>query len=335
MLRAGLYPRFVKKIIMETNQSFQFLSGFLQYWKVMLYSLPLTVCLYEPLVAQDVEQTRLDSLTGYTQTIYFSPGNKERADGIAKFMDGAGDYFQQHLQFKPRVRMFVLAPQHWKQYATFPVYGMPHNIDHIRLAIAANDNPFWQSFLPPLDQLPAPLAERIKLAYGKTDGSYSMQPFFDLLALHEMGHSYHAQAGLKMHRKWMGELFVNIMLHTYIAEKQPELLPALETFPEMVVGAGSAAYKYTSLADFEAIYDDAGKGMTAKNYGWYQSHLHHAAKMIYNAGGPEVIQQLWKALKTHQQPTADEAFATMLQREVHTAVANVYLKWNQPGQWNN
>jgi 23S rRNA-/tRNA-specific pseudouridylate synthase len=39
-----------------------------------------------------------------------------------------------------------------------------------------------------------------------------------LLALHEMGHSYTAQAGLKMHRYWMGELFVNIILHTFKAQ---------------------------------------------------------------------------------------------------------------------
>ena len=53
----------------------------------------------------------------------------------------------------------------------------------------------------------------------------------------------------------MGELFVNIMLHTYVAEKQPELLPALETFPNMVVGGGTADYKFTSLNDFEELYN--------------------------------------------------------------------------------
>lgn len=102
-----------------------------------------------------------------------------------------------------------------------------------------------------------------------------------------------------MQRKWMQELFVNIILHTYVAEKEPQLLPALETFPNMVVGAGTAEYKFTSLADFERLYESMGMG--AKNYGWYQSKLHVAAKNIYNAGGPRVMKKLWVALKKHQE----------------------------------
>ncbi len=152
-----------------------------------------------------------------------------------------------------------------------------------------------------------------------------MMPFFVLLGLHELGHSYTSQAGLKMHRHWMGELFVNIMLHTYVAEKQPGLLPALEAFPEMVVGAGTAEYKFTSLEDFERLYQTLGMG--PKNYGWYQSRFHSAAKEIYNAGGKEVLNKLWKALRLHQEELSDIEFADMLAREVHQSVADVFLKW--------
>lgn len=271
----------------------------------------------------------LEQLTGYSQTYYFSPGCKERADKIAAFIENAVSYFRKEIAFTPKTTLFILAPQHWEQYARFPVYGMPHNLDYYRLAVASEDNPFWKSFLPSLEQLPPALVERIQNAYRQTDGSYSMQPFFDLLALHEMGHSYHAQAELKMHRKWLSELFVNIMLHSFVAEKQPELLPALETFPEMVIGAGSSEYRYTSLVDFENNYDDAGKGMTSKNYGWYQSNFHHAAKQIYNAGGSRVVKELWIALKEHQQEMKDNELVDMLRKEVHPSVADVYLKWNQ------
>jgi hypothetical protein len=170
------------------------------------------------------------------------------------------------------------------------------------------------------------MVTEVKKAYGKPDGTYSMMPFFDLLALHEMGHSYTSQAGLKMQRNWMGELFVNIMLHTYIAEKQPELLPALEVFPNMVVGGGTAEYKFTNLEDFERLYPTLGMG--PKNYGWYQSRLHSAAKDIYNAGGKIVLIKLWKALLKHQEEMKDEELVNMLAKEVHPAVADVYRKWD-------
>lgn len=255
--------------------------------------------------AQDTAQTAarpfpLEELKGYTQSFYYSPGHETRAKNMAVFMENAGNYFQKEIGFTPKTKLYILAPQHWKDVAAKPlhdVYGFPHNIDHVRLAIAAEDNDFWRSFLPSADLLPPPMAAQLKKAYGKPDGSYSMMPFFDLLALHEMGHSYTSQAGLKMHRNWMGELFVNIMLHTYVAEKQAELLPALIAFPDMVLGAGTAEYNFTSLEDFEKLYPTLGMG--PKNYGWYQSKLHSAAKDIYNAGGKKVLKKLWEALKKH------------------------------------
>ena len=286
-------------------------------------------------IAQQTDTTSrpfpLEELKGFTQTYYYSPGREERAKSIATFMEDAGKYFEQEIMFKPKTVFYILAPEHWKDFLPkllHDVYGFPHNIDHVHLAVATDDNDFWRSFLPPVEQLPKPLAAQVTKAYGKSDGSHSMMPFFDLLALHEMGHSYHAQAGLKMHRKWMGELFVNIMLHTYVAEKQPELLLALETFPNMVLGAGTAEYQFTSLEDFERLY---APGMSPKNYGWYQCKFHSASKDIYNSGGKRVLQKLWNALKKHQEEMTDEDFANMLKKEVHTSVANVYLNWNKPG----
>lgn len=272
----------------------------------------------------------LQELKGYSQTFYCSPTVGERAKTIASLMEKAGDFFQDELNFTPNTVLYILAPQHWKQFAAEPIhdtYGFPHNIDESHLAIAAEDNDFWRSFLPPVDQLPTTLAEQIKLAYGKDDGSYSMMPFFDLLALHEFGHSYTSQAGLKMQRNWMSELFVNIMLHTYVAEQQPELLIALETFPNMVVGAGSSEYEFTSLEDFERLYNTLGMG--PKNYGWYQCKLHSAAKDIYNSGGKTVLNKLWVALKEHQEDMSDEEFLSMLNTEVHPSVANVYVNWDE------
>ena len=116
------------------------------------------------------------------------------------------------------------------------------------------------------------------------------------------------------------------MLHTYVAEKQPELLPALEAFPNMVVATGTSEYKFTSLEDFERLYPTLGMG--PKNYGWYQSKLHVASREIYNSGGKKVLKQLWTALKKHQQKMTDEEFIDMLKKEVHPSVANVYVNWN-------
>ena len=240
-------------------------------FSIITFLFLFNVCFAQQSAKPAADSIAMEELTGYTQTIYYSSGYEKRAKDIARFLEDAGKYFQQQIGFTPKTKLYILGPSDWKYFAAKPlldVYGFPHNLDHERLVIAAEDNDLWRSFLPPVNQLPAEMAIQVKQAYGKKDGSYSMMPFFDLLALHEMGHSYTAQAGLKMHRNWMGELFVNIMLHTYIAEEQPELLPALEAFPNMVVTGGSAAYTFTSLEDFEKLYSTMGMG--PKNYGWYQ-----------------------------------------------------------------
>lgn len=271
---------------------------------------------------------QLERLEGTSQTYFYSPQHHSRAEAIAAFLENAARFFQQELGFTPHTELYILAPEDWQQVAAPPlkeVYGFPHNIDEVRLAVAAEDNDFWRSFLPAVAGLAPELAGRVRQAYGKADGSFSMMPFFDLLALHELGHSYSSQAGLKMQRHWMGELFVNLMLHTYIAEERPELLPALEVFPGMVVAAGTDEFEFTGLADFERLYSSMGMG--PKNYGWYQSKLHLAAGDIYRAAGKEALTRLWAALKAHQEEMTDEELAAMLEREVHPSVAEVLLQW--------
>jgi hypothetical protein len=123
----------------------------------------------------------------------------------------------------------------------------------------------------------------------------------------------------------MGELFCNIFLHTYIAENEPECLPALTVFPDMVVGAGSSAYPYTFLKDLETHYTAIAQNHP-RNYGWYQSKLHIAARNIYDAGGASVSKLLWPALKEKKQLN-DQELNKLFSLKVHPSVADVMLKW--------
>lgn len=288
----------------------------------------LVLAIVIPIISYAVNKDSLVLLPGYSTSVYYSEGHKARAVDIAARCDKAISYMGYLLSFEPQVKLLILSKAQWNEYTTFAVYGMPHYNDSATLIVAAEDNEFWQSFIPPIDQLPAALTTQVIQAYKAPDGQLSMMAFFDLLALHELGHAFHQQGGLTMQRKWMGELFSNIFLHTYIAENEPGQLTALQVFPEMVVSGGAGDFKYTTLAQFENDYDAIGS-QAPRNYGWYQCRLHVAAKNIYNAGGTEVLKKLWAALKKHPEKMSDEAFAKMLMKEVHPAVANVYLKWDK------
>jgi hypothetical protein len=271
----------------------------------------------------------LVALDGYKTKVYFSKGNDERAKTVAKRMDKVLEFYNKVIAYEPEVTLLILDPTDWPKHTTFPVYGMPHYDDKRNLLIIASENnDFWKSFIPPVDLLPKELADKIKTTYVDETGSLTMQPFFDLLAIHEIGHAYHFQAGLNVQRMWMGELFCNILLHTYIAENEPEQLPALAVFPQMVIAAGKEEYKYTSLADIEERYEEIGQEYP-KNYGWYQCRWHSAAGNIYDAGGVSTFVKLWNTFSEQKEKLSDAEFAALLSEKVHQSVADVMLKWDE------
>ena len=275
-------------------------------------------------ITLQAQYDKLNSITGYQLKVFHSEGKNETAKNMALLTHNAMAYGTKLLNFTPEVTLLVLSPEDWPLYTNFPVYGMPHYANEKTLVVASDDNLFWKSFLPPLDKLPQPLADQIKESYSK-DGQLSMQPFFELLALHELGHAFHKQALLNMQRNWMGELFCNIFLHTYIAEKEPARLPALTVFPNMVVAAGNDEYSFTTLEQFEMHYTEIAT-KHPKNYGWYQSRFHVAAREIYDSGGKQVLVKLWQALRSSVK-LDDKKLAEQLKKTVHPSVSNAMLKW--------
>jgi hypothetical protein len=181
--------------------------------------------------------------------------------------------------------------------------------------------------------LPADLRGKVEAAYRDKQGNLSMQPFFDLLAIHELGHAFHMQAALTMQRKWMGELFVNILLHTFIAENEPGALPALTVFPQMVIAGGSAGFKFTTLADVHEKYGEIGQHHP-RNYGWYQCRWHAAAAGIYDTGGKMVGRKLWDALKSKKEILTDDQLVGFLEKTADKTVADVMRNWDRDTRLN-
>ena len=271
----------------------------------------------------------LTPLEGHLTQVYFSTGSDEKAVRIANQMDHVINFYDDKLMFRPEVILLVLSPDDWGRFTNFPVYGMPHYSNNKTLIVASQNNDFWDGFIPPQESLSADIAELVSRAYSGDDGKLTMEPFFDLLAIHELGHAYHIQDNLLMQRKWMGEVFVNLFLHTYIAEQEPQLLPQLTVFPRMVLASTQkSSLKYTTLKDLEDRYNEIGQ-QYPMNYGWYQCRWHNSAAIIYDVGGIQVVKDLWDVLKSNREPLDDEKFASLLSREVHQKLADVLLKWDE------
>ncbi len=288
----------------------------------------LFVFLITAYIAEAQKYDKLKALTGSSILTYYSDDAGDRAEMISNRCNSVMNYYSKVLGFAPKVTLLVLNPEDWPQYTNFPVYGMPHYTDDQTLIVASEDNDFWRSFIPPLDGLPEVLEGQIRQTYTDEKGVVTMRDFFDLLAIHELGHAFHFQGGLTMHRKWLQELFANIFLHTYIAENEPRYLPALTVFPQMVIAGGKEGLKYTSLADLESRYDEIGM-QYPKNYGWYQCRWHAGAKDIYDQGGIAVMKNLWTSLKARNTEIPEQELASFLNSNVHASVAEMLTEWDK------
>lgn len=270
----------------------------------------------------------LQLLENYQTKTYYSVGSKQQAISMAERCDNVKSYYKKRIDFEPVVILLVLSKDDWSKYTNFSVYGMPHYDDNNRLIVASEDNDFWKSFIPPLEKLPKELVQQISATYSDNNGNLTMRGFFDLLAIHELGHAFHIQGGLTMQRKWMGELFANIFLHTYIAEKEPALLSALTIFPKMVVSSTNRnELQYTTLNELESNYEKIGQ-QHPNNYGWYQCRWHIAAGNIYDKAKLTALKNLWHTLKNQKEILDDLSFAALLTNKVHQSVANVQIKWD-------
>lgn len=273
---------------------------------------------------QSNEYAKLKQLPGFPFPVYFSPGLDEQQIGkTARRCERAWRFLNDTFQMTARIGVVVLAPEHWAEYATFPVYGMPHFLDAHTLVIAGENNDMWRSLVPPLEILPPPVAEMMRKSYQQPDGSINVASFFDLLAVHELGHLYHYQTQRLFPRLWLMELFCNLCLHAYVAVWEPEQLLVLETLPQVLVGMDSAQLPYRLLADFERLYAD----MPPQNFGWFQGQLHVGAKRVYEAGGLEALQRLWQIPSKLDSSTSDEELARALREKVHPELERILVSW--------
>jgi hypothetical protein len=231
----------------------------------------------------------------------------------------------------PKTTLLILSQEDWGKF-TNPqiIYGMPHygGTDGTTLIVAAEDNFFWRANMPPLDQLSAEQQQMFREVYTNEAGELSVQPFFNLLALHELGHGWTGYHKIKRQRFWLEEVFVNVFLHTFIAEKRPELLPALELLPMLQATGNRDSFKYTTLTQFEEGYWIIGREAPV-NYGWYQFRFHYAAKQVYDHAGPEALKNIWNFLAGQTDILDQETLLNGLHTKVHPSMADVYRKWDE------
>lgn len=258
----------------------------------------------------------LRTLETFPFPVRHSDGFEERADSIARRCARASRFLGEALDFEPNLALLVLSREDWNGRSEYQ-YGVP-SYKAGNLIVAGEPNEFWQGLVELLkDALPEGL-EDLRKVYDQPDGDIDLAPFFDLVAVHELGHGFSGQVPVSFPRNWMNEYFANLCMCAYVLHRERESLPVLETLPRLLVRISHERFAHRTLADLEALYIEVG----LQNYMWYQSQLILAAQEALESGGIEVLRSLWRRFAM-----PDEVLLRILEQDVHLAVARVLSDW--------
>jgi hypothetical protein len=249
-------------------------------------------------------------LAGADVPTWVSPGVEERAQPIASRVARASAFLADRLGVVPDVQLLVLVEADWAGRAAHPTYGMP-NSDRGTLCVAGEPSDFWMAFVELLDET---ARSQLRDAYPGSNHSLDLAPFFDLLAVHELAHSFHNAGSVRFPRLWLHEFFCNLSLDAYVVAVEPEVLPALTTFPSLVSTIPANRMHYRTIRDFEQMYDS----MPGPNYGWFQCKLHVAARRLVGAVGGDVLQRMWDTFRI-----GDIELGRKLSADVHPELGRI------------
>ncbi len=282
----------------------------------------------------------LGQLDGFPFEVRYSDGMGFRAQSLAEIARDAYDYLS-HLfgGIEPDIALIVANREDWQSRQP---YGLPFFNDDERqirpgiLVMPTQNGDFWNAIADDLLQASPREFQRIATTYPDGNGGVNLQPFFDLITLHELGHAFEVLGDLNLPTFWLGEIFANLAMHVFVATQRPDCLATLEALPE--VGAASRplmdrmkAEGYTTLEDLERHYTGGADPMETLNYVWYQYRWQRIAAAIYDAEGEESLVRFWNCFRSSElasgHSSSTEVVAELLTSEVSETLGRAIKSW--------
>ncbi len=246
--------------------------------------------------------SELSLLGGYKFEVRYSDGSVVRARTVADVAADAYVYLS-HLfsGIEPDLAIIVADEEDWQSRQP---YGLPFfndddgQIRHGIVVMPAGSGDFWIEMGRDLREASPHDYPRLLATYPDGAGGLNLQPFFDLITIHELGHAFEVLGKLRLPTYWLGEIFANLCLYAFIASRQPQSLDTLEVLS--IVGAQSTRLDaqirsegYCTLEEFEAHYTGGNDPMSPLNYVWYQCRFQRLAAAMFEADGDDVLVRFW------------------------------------------
>ena len=284
--------------------------------------------------------SELARLGGYSFEVRHSDGYLERARAAADVAADAYAYFRRLFSgIEPDIAIIVADVADWESRQP---YGLPFFNDddgQIRPGIVvmpAGSGDFWIAMGQDLREASPRDYPRLLATYPDGAGGLDLQPFFDLVIIHELGHAFEVLGELRLPTFWLGEIFANLCLHAFIATRQPRSLDTLEVLS--TVGAQSTHLDarmrtegYSTLEELEAHYTGGNDPMSPLNYVWYQYRWQRLAATMFDADGENGLVRFWDYFHATDRLDSGEvtasSLAMMLRTEVSETLGRAVQDW--------
>jgi hypothetical protein len=280
-------------------------------------------------------------LGGYPFEVRYSDGALVRARAAADVAADAYVYFSGlFAAVEPDIAVIVADEADWPGINN--PYGMAFFRDdagEIRpgiLVMPAGGGEFWIEIAQDL-RAAAPRGYATLLAtYPDGAGGLDLQPFFDLITIHELGHAFEVLGDLRLPTFWLSEIFANLAMHAFVATQLPASLPTLEVLS--TVGAGSRklaarmrAEGYSTLEELQAHYTGSDDSMDPLNYVWFQYRWQRLAARMFDLDGEDGLVRFWDCFHSVDRVDAGAAtaasLAPLLRTEVSRTLGRAVRDW--------
>jgi hypothetical protein len=259
----------------------------------------------------------LAALPGFPFEVWTSASTREQAGLLADRCARAYSYLGDLLAFRPRCALIVLSRADWPGHASNPAYVMPY-YDAGNLFITGEPSDLTAQLEEMASAAPPAGAQELGQVYGT--GAGRLQPFTDMIVVHELAHAFHDGVPFAFPRSWLMELFADMALYAFAAAAEPEHRRFVETLPKVTLEHGLIKPVTRDLRSFEAFYPY----LETLTYVWYQFRFTMMAKSLVDAAGQDVLRRLWDAFAL-----SDEQLAGVLGGRVHPEAGQWLAAWDQ------
>ncbi len=281
----------------------------------------------------------LARLGGYPFEVRHSRGALVRAQAAAGIAADAFVYFRQLFSgVEPDIALIVADEADWESRQPYGLPFFDHD-DQVRpgiLVMPAGSGDFWVAIGEDLREASPGAFRRLLATYPDGAGGVDLQPFFDLITLHELGHAFEVLGDLRLPTFWLGEIFANLALHAFVATRKPDSLQTLEVLATVGVqsrrlGARMRAEGYSTLEELETHYTGGDNPMDPLNYVWYQYRWQRIAAKVFEADGEDSLVRFWDCFHAtdHLYPgdVTAATLAPLLSDEVSRTLGRAVQRW--------